>query len=53
MNLTQTAMRRPVTILMVFVCMLLIGGLATRLVPLELFPAFDAPVLFVNVPYAG
>jgi HAE1 family hydrophobic/amphiphilic exporter-1 len=38
---------------MVFLCLVVIGGLATRLVPLELFPAFDAPVLFVNVPYAG
>ena len=53
MNLTQTAMRRPVTTLMVFVCMLLIGGLSMRLIPLELFPEFDVPVVFVQVPYPG
>ena len=53
MNLTQTSMRRPVTTLMVFVCMLLIGGLSMRLIPLELFPEFDVPVVFVQVPYPG
>ncbi|NBB72770.1 MAG: AcrB/AcrD/AcrF family protein [Bacteroidetes bacterium] len=53
MTLTQTAMRRPVTTLMVFVCMLLIGGLSMRLIPLELFPEFDVPVVFVQVPYPG
>jgi HAE1 family hydrophobic/amphiphilic exporter-1 len=46
-------MRRPVTTLMVFVCMLLIGGLSMRLIPLELFPEFDVPVVFVQVPYPG
>ena len=53
MTLTQTAMRRPVTTLMVFICMLLIGGLSMRLIPLELFPEFDVPVVFVQVPYPG
>ncbi len=53
MSITKTALRRPVTTLMVFVCLIVIGGIATRLVPLELFPEFDAPVLFVQIPYDG
>jgi HAE1 family hydrophobic/amphiphilic exporter-1 len=53
MSITQTALRRPVTTLMAFVCLIVIGGIATRLVPLELFPEFDAPVLFVQIPYDG
>jgi HAE1 family hydrophobic/amphiphilic exporter-1 len=39
--------------MMAFLCLVVIGGLSTRLIPLELFPAFDVPVLWVNVPYAG
>jgi HAE1 family hydrophobic/amphiphilic exporter-1 len=53
MTLTESSMRRPVTTLMVFVCLVLLGGLSIRLIPLELFPEFDAPVLFVNIPYPG
>ena len=53
MNLPRLALRRPVTITMVFVCLVLMGGLSTRMIPLELFPAFDVPVLWVNIPYSG
>ncbi len=53
MTLTETSMRRPVTTLMVFVCLVLLGGISTRLIPLELFPEFDAPVVFVQIPSPG
>ncbi|PQJ35809.1 hypothetical protein BSZ35_15475 [Salinibacter sp. 10B] len=53
MNLPRLALRRPVTTMMVFLCLVVIGGLSTRLIPLELFPAFDVPVLWVNIPYPG
>ena len=53
MNLPRLALRRPVTTMMAFLCLVVIGGLSTRLIPLELFPAFDVPVLWVNVPYPG
>jgi HAE1 family hydrophobic/amphiphilic exporter-1 len=39
--------------MMAFLCLVVIGGLSTRMIPLELFPAFDVPVLWVNIPYAG
>jgi HAE1 family hydrophobic/amphiphilic exporter-1 len=39
--------------MMAFLCLVVIGGLSTRLIPLELFPAFDVPVLWVNIPYPG
>ena len=39
--------------MMVFVCLVLFGGLSARVIPLELFPAFDVPVLWINIPYAG
>ena len=53
MNLPQSAIRRPVTTMMVFVCLVLLGTISSRLIPLELFPEFDAPVLFVQLPYTG
>jgi len=53
MSLTSLSMRRPVTTLMVFVCLVLFGALSVRWIPLELFPEFDAPVLFVQLPYGG
>lgn len=53
MTLPSLALRRPVTTMMVFLCLVVIGGLSSRLIPLELFPAFDVPVLWVNIPYPG
>ena len=53
MNLAETALRRPVTSLMVFVCLVVIGIVASRLLPLEFFPDIDAPFLGVEIPYPG
>jgi HAE1 family hydrophobic/amphiphilic exporter-1 len=38
---------------MVFVCLMLLGTISTRLIPLELYPEFDVPVVFVRLPYPG
>jgi len=53
MNLTQAAIRRPVTTLMVFVSLVMIGGISARLIPMELFPELDLPFIFVQIPYSG
>lgn len=50
---TRFALRRPVTTLMAFVAVTLIGLMATRLLPLELFPDIRFPGILVNVPYSG
>ena len=49
--LTRFAMRRPVTVCMVFFSMLVLGMVATRLLPLEKFPGVDIPQIMVQVPY--
>jgi HAE1 family hydrophobic/amphiphilic exporter-1 len=51
MTLAQISMRRPVTIIMVFVSMVTFGLVAARLLPLEFFPSLDAPFVGVQVPY--
>ena len=50
-SLARFALRRPVTIGMIFFSLLLLGLVASRLLPLEKFPAIDVPVIAVVVPY--
>jgi HAE1 family hydrophobic/amphiphilic exporter-1 len=53
MNLSDLSLKRPVTTLMVFVCFVVLGIISAKLLPLEFFPDFDAPFIFVDIPYPG
>ena len=53
MKHTEIAIRRPVTTVVVFVALALVGLIATRLLPLEKFPDIEFPGIFIQVPYAG
>ncbi|MDH5621965.1 MAG: efflux RND transporter permease subunit, partial [Gammaproteobacteria bacterium] len=53
MNHTELALRRPVTTVVVFVALSLVGLLASRLLPLEKFPDIEFPGIFVQIPYEG
>jgi len=53
MNLTETAIRRPVTTLMVFISMVVVGLISTKLIPLEFFPEVEVPFISVSLPYPG
>jgi len=46
-------MNRPVTMIMVFVSMIAMGLVASRLLPLEFFPAVDIPFIILDIPYQG
>ncbi|GAC34172.1 hydrophobic/amphiphilic exporter-1, HAE1 family [Paraglaciecola polaris LMG 21857] len=50
-KLAAFAMRRPVTIGMLFFSMLLFGILASQLLPLEKFPSIDIPEIAIRIPY--
>lgn len=50
---TSFALRRPVTTLMTFVAVSLIGIISAWLLPLELFPDIRFPGLQVDIPYEG
>jgi HAE1 family hydrophobic/amphiphilic exporter-1 len=50
---TRFALRRPVTTLMSFVAVVLIGLLSLKLLPLELFPDIRFPGILINIPYDG
>ncbi len=53
MNVARLAMRRPVTTVMFFVSLVVIGLISSQRLPLEYFPELDAPFIAVNVPYQG
>jgi len=50
---TEIALRRPVTTVVVFVALALVGLIASRLLPLEKFPDIEFPGIFIQIPYAG
>ncbi|MBN2072201.1 MAG: efflux RND transporter permease subunit [Candidatus Krumholzibacteriota bacterium] len=53
MNLTELSLKRPVTMMMIFVCFVVIGIISSQLLPKEFFPDLDAPFIFVDIPYPG
>lgn len=50
---TDIALRRPITTVMMFLALTLIGLIATRLLPLEQFPDIAFPGMQVTIPYPG
>jgi HAE1 family hydrophobic/amphiphilic exporter-1 len=50
---TRFALRRPVTTLMTFIAIAMIGVIATWFLPLELFPDIRFPGIQITIPYAG
>ncbi len=53
MKHTEIALRRPVTTIVVFVALALVGLIASRLLPLEKFPDIEFPGIFIQIPYDG
>lgn len=53
MKLAEFSIRRPVTVIMAFLSMIVIGLISSRMLPLELFPSIDFPGIAVEIPYPG
>jgi len=53
MSPARFALNRPVTIAMAFLSMVAIGLIASRVLPLEYFPAVDVPFIVIDIPYEG
>jgi multidrug efflux pump subunit AcrB len=53
MNLVSLALRRPFTILVLVIAVVMIGGLAIERMPRDIFPDLGVPVLYVAQPYGG
>lgn len=53
MKHTELALRRPVSTVMLFAALAMIGAVASRLLPLEQFPNITLPFMAVSIPYPG
>ena len=50
---TNAALRRPVTTIMLFVALVVVGLISARLLPLEQFPDVSWPGMGISIPYPG
>lgn len=53
MRHTRIALQRPITTVVVFVALALVGLIASRMLPLEKFPDIEFPGIFIQIPYDG
>ncbi|NLW50152.1 MAG: efflux RND transporter permease subunit [Candidatus Brocadiaceae bacterium] len=53
MNLPEVSVRNPVTTLMVFLGVILVGAFCLLQMPLDLFPEMEIPILTIMTPYEG
>lgn len=53
MSIAEFSIRRPITTIMCFVSLVVVGLIASFRLPLEALPDISAPFLFVQVPYTG
>ncbi len=53
MSVAEISIRRPITTIMLFVSMVVVGLIASFRLPLEAMPDVSAPFLYVMLPYPG
>ncbi len=53
MDIVNISVKRPVTISMVILCIIFIGTLSLRKIPVDLFPKINRPILSVYTSYEG
>ncbi|GAB3094742.1 efflux RND transporter permease subunit [Lysobacter terrae] len=53
MSVAELSIKRPVTAIMFFVSLFVVGLIAAVRLPLEAFPEVSPPFIFVQLPYAG
>jgi multidrug efflux pump subunit AcrB len=53
MDIIQAALRRPITVVVIVLGVLLTGGAALFKIPRDIFPNLNVPVIYVAQPYSG
>ncbi len=53
MKLTDTAIRRPITTILVSVVLILLGGVSLTRMPVDVFPQVTLPTMVIVTPYPG
>src|ERR1700759_1778758 len=51
--MVRTALKRPITILVLFIGILLFSIMAIRTIPIDIFPKLNAPTIYVIEQYGG
>src|SRR5258708_1599707 len=51
--MVRTALKRPITILVLFIGLLLFSVMAIRTIPIDIFPKLNAPTIYVIEQYGG
>ena len=51
MKATELAIRRPITTIMIYVALAVVGLISLRLLPLEKFPDIEFPGIFIQIPF--
>src|SRR6266853_3755626 len=53
MNPIEFALRRPITVIVLMIGLIAVGGLAVYRMKVDVFPALNLPVVYVAQPYGG
>src|SRR5438128_12700757 len=53
MNFVSAAMRRPITVIVALIAVVMSAALALRQMPRDIFPTLGLPVIYVAQPYGG
>src|ERR1051325_6085926 len=53
MNLVSAALRRPISVMVIMIAVVLGSGLALGRMPRDIFPDLGVPVIYVAQPYGG
>ncbi len=53
MRLVLTALRRPITVLVAVIAVVVLAAMAVRRMPVDIFPRVGAPAVYVAQPYGG
>lgn len=53
MGLIRTALRKPITILVLVAALLFFGIAAVKKIKIDIFPNIDLPVIYISHPYGG
>jgi multidrug efflux pump subunit AcrB len=51
--MVRSALRRPVTVLVLFLSILLFSVMAIRTIPIDIFPRLNSPTIYVIEQYGG
>ncbi|HEY2649085.1 MAG TPA: efflux RND transporter permease subunit [Puia sp.] len=51
--MVRSALRRPITVLVLFLAILLFSVMAVRSIPIDIFPKLNSPVIYVIEQYGG